>query len=195
MEAAEPIKTEHIEAWRKPGALSRTEREEEEDLRIADRLALYAVAGAGYSSESFADIFDAFFGDGVFDARRGRGGRVLQHGPDASVEVQIAFDLVSTRQRFQRRQHLAGHRQLQHRQNGPKNNSGERRLRCGSRKDVVKIDDPRCRTPDCWYACVRQCASTPWLSGVRRSYLPETGSLSSRMLAFQRAMRSRFCRP
>jgi WD40 repeat protein len=45
-------------AWRKPGALRRPPKEREEDERIADLEALYAVGGAGYSVEAFADMFD-----------------------------------------------------------------------------------------------------------------------------------------
>lgn len=45
-------------SWRKPGALRRPAREGEENERIADLEALYAIAGAGYSVDAFADMFD-----------------------------------------------------------------------------------------------------------------------------------------
>jgi WD40 repeat protein len=49
--------------WRKRNVLRRTSEEEgDEEQRVADRLALYAVAASGYSTEAFAYIFDRIAG-------------------------------------------------------------------------------------------------------------------------------------
>jgi hypothetical protein len=47
---------------RKPAALHQNPKDEEEDQRVADRLALYALAGSGYSLNAFADFFDRLSG-------------------------------------------------------------------------------------------------------------------------------------
>jgi WD40 repeat protein len=47
---------------RKPSALHQNPKDEDEDQRVADRLALYALAGSGYSLNAFADFFDRLAG-------------------------------------------------------------------------------------------------------------------------------------
>jgi WD40 repeat protein len=49
-------------SWRKPGALRRHPKEEEDRELVADRLALYAIAGSGYSVDAFPDLFDRVAG-------------------------------------------------------------------------------------------------------------------------------------
>ncbi len=51
-----------LAAARKPDALREDPKEEEEDQRLADRVALYAMAGAGYSLDAFADMFERLSG-------------------------------------------------------------------------------------------------------------------------------------
>ena len=52
-----------VAAERKPDALHRNPKEEDDDQRVADRLALYALAGAGYSLDAFPDFFDRLVGN------------------------------------------------------------------------------------------------------------------------------------
>jgi WD40 repeat protein len=49
-------------SWRKSAMVPHEEKEDQEDQQVADRLALYALAGAGYSVESFAAFFDRLAG-------------------------------------------------------------------------------------------------------------------------------------